>query len=117
MNLLKRLTDLFTGKSTPNQRYLTVYVLSQRCNEPLAGQVDLLNELSQTDEGDHPLYARKVLSTSGRNRCFGQVEIELWFDRNKRVAQHEVQGGRWLEAAEYEQEVARFNAPPPVVQE
>lgn len=116
MNFLKRLANLFSGSSTATQRHYTVYVLSHRCNEPVAGQVDLLNELSQTDEGDG-YYVRKVYSTSGRQRCFGQVEVELWFDRNKQLTQHEVQGGRWLEAAEYEQELARFNAPPPVSEE
>lgn len=112
MNFLKRLASLFSGKSTPAQRQFTVYVLSHRCQEPIAGQVDLLNELSQTDEGNG-YYVRKVYSTSGHKRCFGQVEVELWFDANKQLSQHEVQGGRWLETAEYEQELVRFNAPPP----
>ncbi|RIK38423.1 MAG: hypothetical protein DCC55_21235 [Chloroflexi bacterium] len=97
---------------------LTVYLLSRRCNEPIAGQVDLLNELSLTEEGsDHAYYSRKVFSTSGRNRCFDQVEVELWFDQNKNVVEHQVQGGRWLDQAEYEQELARFNAPPEPAEE
>ena len=40
-------------------RTLNIYVLSQRCREPIAGQVDLFNELSRTeDEGDGVLYAQ-----------------------------------------------------------
>lgn len=114
MNFFKNLAKLFTSGGRPgaDSRLLTVYLLSRRCNEPLTGQIDLLNELSQADEGEHAYYTRKVFRSSGRNRCFDQVEVELWFDQNKRVVQHEVQGGQWLEAAEYEQALARFNAPP-----
>jgi hypothetical protein len=114
MNFFKNLARLFRGGSSGgNNRMLTVYLLSRRCNEPIAGQVDLLNELSQTEEGDaHPFYARKVFRTSGERRCFDQVEVELWFNQGKAVVEHQVTGGRWLEPAEYEQEVARFNTPP-----
>lgn len=117
MNFLKSLANLFFGGGRPsaNNRTLSIYLLSRRCNEPLIGQIDLLNELSQTDEESgtqHTYYARKVFRTSGHNRCFDQIEVELWFDQNKKVAEHHVQGGRWLEADEYEQELARFNAPP-----
>jgi hypothetical protein len=113
MNFFKRIANLFRGAPASNNRMLTVYLLSRRCNEPLAGQVDLLNELSQTDEDSTgAYYARKVFRTSGRNRCFDQVEVELWFNQSKQVVEHQVSGGRWLEPAEYEQELARFNAPP-----
>ena len=114
MNLLKKFANLLMGGGAPNadKRYLTVYVLSRRCNEPVSGQVDLLNELSKTDEGDHAYYTRKVLHTTGESRCFAQVEIELYFNQDKKVINHEVTGGRWLTSDEYEAELARFNAPP-----
>ena len=113
MNFFKRLASLFSGQAAgPSTRHLTIYVLSRRCNEPIAGQIDLLNELSQPDEGDAAYYARKVFSTSGQKRCFAQVEVELWFNTSKQVVEHQVQGGRWLEPDEYARELARFNAPP-----
>lgn len=113
MNFFKRLASFFGGNRVGlHNRYLTVYVLSRRCNEPIAGQVDLLNELSLAEEDGYHYYTRKVFHTSGANRCFGQVEVTLHFNRNKQVADHEVQGGRWLTEAEYETELARFNAPP-----
>jgi hypothetical protein len=114
MNFLKRLASLFTGGGGGggSNRYLTVYVLSQRCNEPLNGQVDLLNELSKPDEGEYAYYTRKVLHTTGERRCFAQVEIELYFNQDKKVAHHQVTGGRWLTADEYAAEWKRFNAPP-----
>lgn len=71
-----------------------------------------MNSLSREEDSDAQFYTRKVLQGSGQNRCFTQVEVELWFDRNKKVIRHEVSGGRWLTADEYETELARFNAPP-----
>lgn len=115
MNLLKRLASLFSGGGgipSGDKRYLTIYALSRRCNEPVSGQVDLLNELSKPDEGEYAYYTRKVLHTSGEHRCFSQVEISLYFNQDKRVMHHEVEGGRWLTSDEYAVELARFNAPP-----
>jgi hypothetical protein len=115
MNLLKRLASLFSGGGAPraDKRYVTIYVLSRRCNEPISGQVDLLNELSKPDEGDYAWYTRKVLHTTGEKRCFSQVEINLYFNQDKQIVHHEVEGGRWLTSEEYSVELARFNAPPP----
>lgn len=114
MNLFQRIVNLFRGGGGGSDgRFLPIYVRSRRCNEPIAGQLDLLNELSLTeDEGDATYYGRKVLHTSGARRCFDQVEVLLWFDRNKQLLRQEVQGGQWLDAEEYERELARFNAPP-----
>lgn len=112
MNIFQRIASLFTGGGggSTNNRFYPIYVLSRRCNEPIAGQLDLLNELSRDE--DDAYYGRKVLHTTGERRCFDQVEIMLWFDRNKQLLRQEVQGGRWLEAEEYERELARFNTPP-----
>ncbi len=111
MNFLQRIAAFFRGSGGgPSNRYLTVYVLSRRCREPIAGQVDLLNELSLSDDDAYSYYARKVFHTSGAQRCFGQVEVTLHFDANKRIAHHDVQGGDWLTREEYEAELAAFQA-------
>ena len=114
MNLFRRLASLFSGGggSRADKRYLTIYALSRRCNEPVIGQVDLLNELSKPDEGDYAYHTRKVLHTTGEHRCFSQVEVNLYFNQDKQVVHHEVEGGRWLTSDEYGAELARFNAPP-----
>jgi hypothetical protein len=115
MNFLKSLVSLFGGGGAQraDKRYLTIYVLSRRCNEPISGQVDLLNELSKPDEGDYAYYTRKVLHTSGEHRCFSQVEINIYFNQDKQIVHHEVEGGRWLTSEEYNTELMRFNAPAP----
>jgi len=115
MNFFKWFGSLFGGGGVPSgdKRYLTIYVLSRRCNEPVSGQVDLLNELSRSDEGDYAYFTRKVLHTTGERRCFSQVEISLYFNQDKQVVNHEVEGGRWLTSDEYATELARFNTPLP----
>jgi hypothetical protein len=107
MSFLSKLFGPLFGAKPPSgsDRYLAVYVFSNRCREPLAGQVDLMNEISQDDESQGGYYVRKVLHTSGKGRCFGEVEVELWLDRNKRLQRQEVHGGRWLSADEYAAEV------------
>lgn len=114
MNIFQRIANLFSGGGggRADNRFLPIYVLSRRCNEPITGQLDLLNELSLDDEDDSTYYGRKVLHTTGERRCFDQVEVMMWFDRNKQLLRQEVAGGRWLEAEEYERELARFHAPP-----
>lgn len=114
MGIFKRFTNLFGRRSAGgDDRLMSIYALCHRGREPVSGTVDLFNELS-LDDGDGPdtYYVRKVLHTTGEHRNFGQVEVELWFDKNKNLDRYEVTGGRWLEAEEYEQELARFNAPP-----
>jgi len=115
MNIFKLLGSLFSGggAASSDKRYLTIYALSRRCNEPVSGQVDLLNELSRTDESDYAYFTRKVLHTSGERRCFSQVDISVYFNQDKQVVNHEVEGGRWLTSEEYATELARFNAPLP----
>lgn len=111
MSFFQRIINLFSGRADSG-RMLPIYVLNHRCREPIEGTIDKHNELSVVEEGEYNYYVRKVLHTSGRDRCFGEVEVQLWFDGNRQLKQHEVVGGRWLDADEYAQELERFNAPP-----
>ena len=108
--LSKLFGPLFGRAPTGNDRYLPVYVLSHRCREAVAGQIDLMNEVSLDDEGSGGYYVRKVLHTAGRGRCFAEVEVEVWLDSRKRVERYEVHGGRWLTADEYAAELEREQA-------
>jgi hypothetical protein len=111
MGFLSKFFDSLRGKPpTGSNRYLPVYVLSTRCREPIAGQIDMMNETSLDEEAKGGYYTRKVLHTSGKHRCFGEVEVEVWLDANKRVVRNEVKGGRWLTADEYATEVAAAEA-------
>ena len=107
MSLFSKLLNALKGKPPGgSDRYIPIYVYSNRCQELIVGQIDIMNEVSLADEGGS-YYVRKVLHTSGKDRCFGQVEVEVWLDQNKRIARSEVQGGRWLTVDEFEAELAR----------
>lgn len=128
MNIFKRIASIFTAQrpaGTGDDRYLTIYLYSNRCREALYARIDRMNELSLAEQqeatgedGDAPdmpsgaaFYVRKVVHTSGESRCFGQVEAEIWLDSRKQVLAHNVIGGRWLEEEEYDrlidEEIAR----------
>ena len=109
MNFLKR---LFNPRPRQDNRFFTVYAISHRCKEPLTGQVDMLNELSTDEESDAAFFTRKVLHTSGEDRCFASVEVMLWFDRNKNLLRSDVAGGRWLDAQEYAAALDLYLHPP-----
>lgn len=108
--LSKLFGPLFGNPPSGSDRYLPVYALSHRCHEAVAGQIDLMNEVSLDDENAGGYYVRKVLHTSGRGRCFAEVEIEVWLNAKKQVVRQEVHGGRSLTAEEYATEVAREQA-------
>ena len=110
MNILQRIANLFRGNPS-SDRMMSIYAMAHRSKELVSGKVDLYSELSLADdEGSDGYYVRKVLYTSGQSRIFEQVEIELWFDRNKRLDRHEVTGGRWLDAEAYAQEMSKIDA-------
>ena len=111
MGFFKRIADMIGGNRSDDNRFVDIYVMSRRCREPITGRVDVMNELSRDDDGKG-YYTRKVLHTTGAKRCFDQVEISLWFNKDKRLADHEVTGGTWLSAEEYDEALAIFNAPP-----
>lgn len=100
MGFFRRLFGMSPAKE--DSRYFQFYVYSQRCNEPLAGKIDTMNEMSVSEEADAAWYSRKVMHTTGHKRCFDQIEVEVWFDAQKRPLRREVTGGLWLEADEYD---------------
>lgn len=111
MGFWNRLRRLFAPGRAATNRYLDVYILNFRCNEPLATQIDLYNDPSPADEGaEAAFFVRKLLSTSGLQRCFATNEIQIWLDRNRRVVNYEVEGGRWLAPEEYAKEIGLFRA-------
>ena len=85
-------------------RYLPVYVLEHALPraDRRPGRPDERDQPGRRGDGGY--YARKVLHTSGKNRCFDQVEVEIWLDDKKQLVRHEVQGGQWLTAEEYADE-------------
>lgn len=112
MSILETIKNLFQASPASGNRFLDIHVLNFRCNEPISAQVDLYNDLSPDEEGRDKaqFYVRKVLSTSGRQRCYDSCEVQVWLDGRRRVVEYEVTGGKWLEESEYEAALTRFNS-------
>jgi len=106
VGFLKRLAALFSGGgSGGSDDYTTyVYVRCKYCGEPVAIRVDRRNDLSPEWEGggsDQPDYytSRKVFV--GRGSCYRPIEVEMRFDRQRRLESQTATGGDILTEAEY----------------
>jgi hypothetical protein len=96
MRFLKKLGALFSP-SIGDDRSLWVYVKCEKCGEILKGRVDLYNDLSVRYEesgGATTYYCRKVFI--GSNRCYRPIEVELTFDKNRRLVNEEIKGGEFV---------------------
>lgn len=108
MGFLKRLASLFGGGGAGggDDHSLYVYLRCKACGEPVAVRVDPRNDLSPEWEGggsDQPDYfvSRKVYV--GRSGCYSPIEVELRFDRQRRLESQQATGGDLLSEEEYRQ--------------
>jgi hypothetical protein len=89
------LKNLFGGSpANPEKRYYVFQVKCNRCGEIIEGRVDLDNDLSLGDEGDHYLVRKGLI---GANRCFQQIEVEMKFTPERKLAEKNVHGGTFVE--------------------
>ena len=109
MSFLKKISSLFSGGSTSDDANAhREYVRCSRCGEKLVARVDLRNELTPTyDEGEGAYYARKAVFGGGATRCFQMVEVEVYFDAQRRLVSRYVTGGEFITRDEYEAEDER----------
>jgi hypothetical protein len=97
MSFLRRLrASLSSGAPTSSRELYPVTVRCRRCGEVLSVAVNLSNDLSQDYERD-VLFVRKLISGSGANRCFQQIEVQLTFDANKNLLAREIAGGVFVD--------------------
>jgi hypothetical protein len=100
MGFMKKLAGLFGGKGEKNIH--REYVRCKRCKEKLAVRVNLNGELTpQYGEGEGAYYVRKGVSGSGENRCFQMIEVELYFDYEKRLVSRYIIGGEFITEDEF----------------
>ena len=94
MNFLKKIFSTPSG-SGPN--FHSFAVRCDRCGEVIAGQINLNNDLSVEYEGGRDVYfVRKVLMGTGL--CFQQIEVEMKFDRPRRLLEKHITGGQFVES-------------------
>jgi len=88
-----------SGSGSGNSYNHWFYVRCARCGETLAGRVDMRNELSRRDDANG-FFVRKRLI--GSKRCFNPIDVVLYFDGNRQVAEREIEGGEFIRADEHE---------------
>ncbi|HBX68404.1 MAG TPA: hypothetical protein DEH25_03190 [Chloroflexi bacterium] len=100
MSFLKKLKSAFSAPSSSDKRILWLYVQCDKCDEVLRGRVDLYNDLSaQFNESTEGHFCRKVLI--GSQRCYRPIEIELTFDKNRKLTDRKIKGGKFVTEADY----------------
>lgn len=97
MSFFKKLrASLASGAPASSRELYPITVRCRRCGEVLTVAINLANDLSQDYERD-VFFVRKLISGSGANRCFQQIEVQLTFDANKRLLEREITGGIFVD--------------------
>ena len=98
MNILKSIKNFFAPPARSVGSIAWVSVECGRCGETLRCRVNLYNDPSiqyGADESDVTYFLRKVVV--GEQHCYQKVELELTFDKSRRLTEHKVVGGKFLE--------------------
>jgi len=96
----KRTPKFGTPGSSPelgDKNAYFVYVRPKRCEEVVRVRINLMNDLSLTDDGSG-YFVRKIASAY---RCPFQAEVSLLFDRQKRLVESQVENGEMVTQADY----------------
>lgn len=103
MSFLKRLGKILSSPPPMTERAFYLYVQCGKCGEKLRARVDVWNELTPEyeDKSDEAVsyQCRKVLV--GENMCFQPIELRLKFDKNHRLIDKKIMGGKFIEEAEF----------------
>jgi len=103
VNILKKFSKVLTSPPPRTERALYLYVQCNKCGEKLRARVDLWNELTPEYEGNSEnatsFQCRKVLV--GENRCYQPIELRLKFDKNHRLIDQQIFGGKFIEEEEF----------------
>jgi hypothetical protein len=103
MDLLKKLANLLGGGPSKAERSLYLFIQCNKCGEKMRARVDLWNELTPDYEGNSEdpssFHCRKVLV--GENRCYQPIELQLKFDKNHKLVDKKIHGGKYIEEADF----------------
>jgi hypothetical protein len=103
MNILKRLGKVLSSPPPKTDRIVYLYVQCNKCGEKLRARVDIWNELTPEYEGDSEnavsYHCRKVLV--GDKKCYQPIELNLKFDKNHKLIDKQISGGKYIEEAEF----------------
>jgi hypothetical protein len=104
MNILKQLGKILSSSpSSKTDRALYLYVQCNKCGEKLRARVDVWNELTPEYDGNSDnataYFCRKVLV--GEKMCYQPIELRLKFDKNHKLVEQTIMGGKYIDEAEF----------------
>ncbi len=103
MSIFDRLRKIFSSPPPRTDRALYLYVQCSKCGEKLRARVDLWNELTPEYDGKSDdasaYYCRKVLV--GEKQCYNSIELRLKFDKNHKLTEKTIAGGKFIEQTEF----------------
>ncbi len=103
MSFLKKLGKLLSSPPPKTDRAMYLYVQCNKCGEKLRARVDVWNELTPEYDGKSDdavsFHCRKVLI--GEKRCYQPIELRLKFDKNHRLVEKNIMGGKYIDQAEF----------------
>ncbi len=104
MGIFKKLGNVLSGPPSQKDRALYLYVQCDKCGEKLIARVDLWNETTPEFDGKSEeavsYHCRKVLI--GENRCYNPIELKLSFDKNHKLVEKEIYGGKFIDKEEFD---------------
>lgn len=105
MSFLKKIASFLQGGAeTGEERDVHwEYVRCSRCGEKIPVRVNLRNELTaQYEGGEGAYYARKGVVGTGKTRCFQMIEVDLYFDSQRRPLSRYITGGEFITKEEFD---------------
>jgi hypothetical protein len=98
MGLLKKISDLFMPAKTSADTGYWIAARCRHCGETVRTRVNLGNDLSldygEDVEGVKYLCRKTLMGDQG---CFQRIEVELFFDSQKRLVDRRITGGEFVD--------------------
>jgi DNA-directed RNA polymerase subunit N (RpoN/RPB10) len=100
MRLLRVISEFFGSLGGSDELAYRLTVRCNQCGEIIESRIDLKHDLSvyyddmmeiKTNVGNPRYYCRKTLI--GKERCFQRIEVQLTFDQDRKVLDHQITGG------------------------
>ena len=104
-NILKSV-GIGRGTSLSGDRGIYYYVRCDRCKETLRFRVDPLWDLGTADGGGF-VVTKHIMG----QKCFRTIEVTLTFDDRREESERDITGGKFITAAEYDQDHPATPAP------
>lgn len=97
MSVVKKVQEWMRARQQLPTYQFPITVRCDTCGEMITANIDLRNDLSiQYGENARTDYYITRKSLVGGGQCFQRVEIELTFDRSRKLIEQKILGGEFL---------------------